>query len=87
MKGLGAAVVPSPRLRSGLRRASPGLGSQCLRGACPEERSGQMGSGRQEPLRASATLCEGRLRENDKQEIQSNQNRHYDMQDSIVVMQ
>jgi hypothetical protein len=46
-----------------------------------------MGSGRQEPLRAAAPLYEGRLRENDKQEIQQNQNRHYDMQDSIVVMQ
>ena len=34
-------------------------------------------SGRQEPLRAAAT------RENDKQEIQQHQNRHYDMQDSI----
>jgi hypothetical protein len=34
-------------------------------------------SGRQEPLLAAAT------RENDKQETQQDQNRHYDMQDSI----
>jgi len=33
-------------------------------------------SGRQEPLRAAAT------RENDKQEIQQDRNRHHDMQDS-----